>query len=211
MKIQSRIDQSEITVNVKEHSKYGIMLSGGIDSAVLLYLLLLDAKEKNFKLDIQPFSMIKHDHSYQYADKIIEYFSQQFDVFIPDTILVGNPDIHHRMQSTIATGEVFARHPEIHVLFNGINQNPPQPWGNPEWEYPARPHPGYTVKKMEFPFLHLYKTHIVDLMFEYGQEALMDLTHTCTESIDTRCGVCFQCSERAWAFRSLGKTDTGKL
>jgi hypothetical protein len=201
----------DITFNVHTHFKYGIMLSGGIDSAVLLYLLLATAKEKNFKLDIQPFSMIKHDHSYKYVNSIIDYFNQQFDTTVPETVLVGNPNVHHRMQSTIATGAVFKNYPNIHTLFNGINQNPPQPWGNPDWEYPNRPAPGYTVKKMQFPFLHLYKTDIIDLMFKHSQEKLMDITHTCTELTDARCGQCFQCSERAWAFEQLGKIDTGKL
>ena len=198
---------SNISIKTNLGKKYGIMLSGGLDSAMLLYLIL--SQDKN--INIQPFSMRKHDHSYKYVNNIIDYFNHHFEINIPETILVGNPDVHHRMQSTLATGEVFTRHPEIHVLFNGINQNPPQPWGDPNWEYPARPNPGYTVKKMEFPFLHLYKTDIVNLMFEHGQEELMNLTHTCTEMTDGRCGVCFQCNERAWAFERLNKTDTGKL
>lgn len=194
-------------LDINRDKKYGIMLSGGLDSAVLLYLIL----KQDRTIDIQPFSMRKHDHSFEYVNKIIDYFNKQFDIDMPYTILVGDPNVHHRMQSTLATGEVFIKHPEINYLFNGINQNPPQPWGNPDWEYPNRPAVGYTVPRMKFPFLHLYKTDIVSLMFEHGQEELMNLTHTCTELTDGRCGECFQCNERAWAFDQLGKTDTGTL
>lgn len=208
MKFRSKLDQKEITVDICKSTKYGIMLSGGLDSAMVLYFILRAADKS---IDIQPFSILKHDHSYNYVNRIIDYFNKQFDLNIPETMLVGNPDVHHRMQGSLGVGEVFRKHPEIQVLFSGLNQNPPEPWGDPSWIKPARPAPDYKVAKMQFPFLHLYKTHIIDFMFEYGQEALMDLTHTCTEMTDGRCGVCFQCNERSWAFEQLGKTDTGKL
>lgn len=207
MKIKSRLDKQLLSVEVNENIKYGIMLSGGIDSAILMYFLI----KSNRKIDLQPFSILKHDHSYIYVNNIINHFNNKFNINIPKTILVGNPDVHHRLQGSLGVGEVFRKYPQIQMLFSGLNQNPPEPWGDPNWIKPNRPAPNYTVAKMKFPFLHLYKTHIIDFMFEYGQEELMNLTHTCTEMTDGRCGMCFQCNERSWAFEQLGKTDTGKL
>lgn len=209
MEICSRIDQSKIKINIQPNTNYGIMLSGGMDSAMVLYFVLLAAKDR--RVDIQPFSILKNDHSYKYVNLIIEYFNRQFNVRIPETILVGNANLHHTIQGSTAVGEVFRKYPAINVLFSGLNQNPPEPWGDPKWIKPNRPNPSYSIAKMQFPFLHLHKTHIVDFMFEHRQEPLMELTHTCTELTDGRCGQCFQCNERAWAFEQLGKTDTGKL
>lgn len=211
MKVLSRLDSNEVNVDVRENVKYGIMLSGGIDSSMVLYFALADAKAKGINIDIQPFSILKHDQSYKYVDSIIDYFNHQFNTTIPYTVLVGNANLHHTIQGSTAVGEVFRKYPSIGILFSGLNQNPPEPWGDPKWVKPNRPNPSYSIAKMKFPFLHLYKTHIIDLMFEYGQEELMNLTHTCTELTDGRCDVCFQCNERAWAFEQLGRIDTGKL
>lgn len=199
--------RANVDITLSKNKKYGIMLSGGLDSAFLLYLIL----NKNKNIIIQPFSILKHDHSYKYVNPIIKYFNKQFGIDIPETILVGNPNVHHRMQGTLGVGEVFRKYPKIQILFSGLNQNPPEPFGDPNWIKPNRPSSDYQVPKMKFPFLHLYKTDIVSLMFEHGQEELMNLTHTCTELTDSRCGECFQCNERAWAFDQLGKTDTGTL
>jgi|LauGreDrversion4_2_1035121.scaffolds.fasta_scaffold111021_2 hypothetical protein len=59
------------------------------------------------------------------------------------------------------------------------------------------------------PFLHLDKSHTVQLAHDLGLDWLPKMTHTCTESPDIRCGRCWQCSERAWAFNLLGLEDTG--
>ena len=211
MKAQSRLDSKKINVEVKKDIRYGIMLSGGIDSAMVMYFVLQSAKINHVNINLQPFSIIKHDHSYEYVNNIIDYFNKQFGLTIPNTILVGNPDVHHRMQGSLGIGEVFRKHPEIQILFSGLNQNPPEPWGDPKWVKPNRPRPSYSLPNMRFPFLHLYKTHIIDFMFEYKQEELMNLTHTCTEMPSGRCNICFQCSERSWAFEQIGKIDRGTL
>ncbi len=211
MKIRSRLDNQETEVETFEGEKYGIMLSGGIDSAMVLYFMLLSSRERGFNLDVQPFTIAKTDGSHLYVKGILDYFEKYFSIKLPDTIIVGNSSVHHTMQGTVAIGDVFRKYPNIQILFSGLNQNPPEPWGDENWIKPKRPAANYTLPKIKFPFLKFYKTHIIDFMFEYNQEKLMDLTHTCTELTDGRCGICFQCNERAWAFNQLQKTDTGKL
>jgi hypothetical protein len=205
MELLSRLDSKKIVVNLQQNAKYGIMLSGGLDSAMLLYLVLLENKN----IDLQPFSIPKHDGSFRYVAGIIEYFNTQFDIKLPDTIVIGNPDVHHSQQNRVAVKELFLKYP-IDYLFLGLNQNPPEPWGDPNWEKPNRPSKSDNPKLL-FPFIELYKTHIVDLVYEHGQDYLLNLTHTCTEQPVGRCGQCFQCNERAWAFEQLDKDDTGTL
>ena len=53
--------------------KYGIMLSGGLDSAILLSLIVQD----NPSIDMQPFTIPKHDGSALYADNIVDFVNNK--------------------------------------------------------------------------------------------------------------------------------------
>ena len=178
--------------------QYGIMLSGGLDSAILLYLLI----QQEPKIQLQPFTIPKFDGSSLYADPIIDYVSKKFNVEIPKTILVGDPTIHHRLQSTIAVGEIL-RNYNIDFLFNALNQNPPELSHLPG--APIRDKKS-THSKILLPFVEMHKDQILKLLEDFE---LVNLTHSCTEKKVGRCNVCWQCTERAWAFSRLGIKDTG--
>lgn len=210
MKIQSRLDQKEIVVEIQQNTNYGIMLSGGFDSAVLLYFVLAEFKNKKLPIKLQPFTVQKFDGSYKYVDGVIEYFNTMFDIQLPNSIIVGDPSLHHSQQNKSGVLEIFSNHKSIDKVFIGLNQNPPEPFGDPKWEKPNRPSQS-TDHRIILPFIELYKTHIVDLIFQYNLQYLMNITHTCTEQPIGRCGICFQCSERAWAFTQLKEVDTGIL
>lgn len=206
MEIQSRIDGKQIVVNLQQNTTYGLMMSGGLDSTVLLYLMLRDCPSAS----IQPFYIAKHDGSYAYIDGIIEYVNLLFNIRMPEPIKVGSPDIHHTQINQVGIRQVLYKYPEIEKLFIGINQNPPQPWGDPKWQFPNRPTSNENAR-LEMPFMMLHKTHIVDLVDQFKIQALADLTHTCTEQVTGRCLKCFQCNERMWAYETLGLKDTGIL
>ena len=178
--------------------QYGIMLSGGLDSAILLYLLI----QQEPKIQLQPFTIPKFDGSMLYVDPIIDYVSKKFNVKIPKTIEVGDPTVHHRLQSTIAAGEILTKH-NVDFLFNALNQNPPElnhlP-GAPQRDKKS----GH--RKILMPFVELYKDQILSLITDIE---LINLTHSCTEQQVGRCKVCWQCTERAWAFSRLGLEDSG--
>jgi hypothetical protein len=189
-----------ITDNTKN---YGILLSGGLDSAILLYLLV----SVNSEIKIQPFTIAKTDGAYLYADPIIEHFNSKFKLAIPKTIVVGDPTVHHRLQSTTAVKDIFEKHP-VDTLFIGINQNPPELAnlkGAPKRDTKS------TNPRIVFPFVDLYKHNILEFMYAANQEDLVDITHSCTEQQQGRCSQCWQCTERAWAFKQLNKIDTGLL
>lgn len=198
---QSRIDRQKIILDVDISKKYGIMLSGGLDSAVLLYLIIKEFPE----IDIQPFTIPKSDGAILYSIPLIKHFNKKFNLKIPDAIAVGDPTVYHRLQSIVAVKEIF-RNYNIDFLFIALNQNPPELDNLPGA-------PNRTKKadnsKILLPFVNLLKTHIVDLIFEYDQQDLIGITHSCTEQKEGRCNKCWQCIERAWAFSILKKEDTG--
>jgi hypothetical protein len=187
--------------------KYGIMLSGGLDSAVLMYLILKENKNVN----IQPFSIPKQDESHMFVPKILEFFEVLFDIEIPSTILIGDSSVHHSQQSTVAIKQIFKDYAEINFIYFATNQNPTHNFDYDRYSkgsYPDRvkasPHP-----KILMPFIEMYKDEILKIVFDNDQGELLKITHSCTEQKTGRCGQCFQCNERAWAFRQLDKTDPG--
>ena len=190
-------------IETQTDKRYGLLLSGGIDSAILLYLLI----RANPCINIQPFTIPKTDGAYLYADPVIEHFNRKFLLNIPKTIQVGDPTVHHRQQSATAVRDIFDKHP-VDYLFIGINQNPPELADLPN--APKRDTKS-TNPRIIFPFVDLHKHSILQFMYDNQQEDLIDITHSCTERQTERCNVCWQCKERAWAFNKLNKIDTGIL
>ena len=182
---------------------YGLLLSGGLDSAILLYLLI----KNNPKIDLTIFTIPKHDGSALYAGPVVDHFNKKFKLFIPSPIFVGNPDAHHTEQSTIAITEIFATH-KIDYLFMGVNTNPPELNdldGAPKRKLTS------SSPKLLYPFAHMLKDEIIKIVFDESQEDIINITHSCTEQQLGRCNRCWQCTERAWAFKQLDKPDTGTL
>jgi hypothetical protein len=190
-------------IETSSDKTYGIMLSGGLDSAVLLYLLI----KNNPLIKLQPFTIPKFDGSALYADPIIDHFNKKFGLSLPKTILVGDPTVFHREQSTTAVIEIFSKYP-VDYLYNALNQNPPE-----LTHMPGAPNRSTKSShpKILLPFVDLYKDQILNYMFDNGQEDLINITHSCTEQQQGRCNKCWQCTERKWAFKQLDKEDTGQL
>lgn len=198
-------------VDLNSNKKYGIMLSGGLDSAVLLYVILNEASKNKIEINLQPFTIPKHDGSYLFVESILNYFKETFKIHLPNTILVGDPNVHHTQQSKTAVKEIFEKYSEIDFIYFATNQNPIKDFdysSYPQGSFPNRikesEHP-----KILLPFINLYKDQILKILFENNQTDLINLTHSCTEQKTGRCGRCFQCNERAWAFRQLDKLDSG--
>jgi hypothetical protein len=190
-------------IKTESDKTYGILLSGGIDSAILLYLLIKDTP----KIALKIFTIPKKDGAALYADPVINHFNSKFGLELPNTILVGDPNAHHRMQSTTAVVDIFNKHP-VDYLFIGINKNPP---GLDRSPYAPRRNKKSDNPKIIFPFVDMHKDQMLQIMFDEGQDDLVNITHTCTEQSYGRCNKCWQCQERAWAFTQLGKEDTGSM
>ena len=180
---------------------YGILLSGGLDSAILLYLLV----KHNKGIKIQPFTIPKKDGAYLYADPIIDFFNRKFNFNIPGTVKAGSPDVHHSQQNASAVKEVFQKH-QIDKIFIALNPVP-----DALKNYPGVPHRAKESidPRIIFPFVDFTKEKILSMLFDNGLEELISLTHSCTEQQVGRCRTCWQCQERAWAFQELKKQDCG--
>lgn len=181
--------------------KIGVMVSGGLDSA-LLYFLIHKLNEEGGRLHkIQPFLMQRQEGSKIYGPKIIQYVHEMFGVDL-DIVLVGDHSIDEDRQIWSAINQALQNY-DINALFVGSIET--MEIHTIGWRPPVKP-----IDSENFinPFKDLNKSHIVDLVYKLRQEQLFKLSHSCIYQI--RCNGCLSCQERAWGFSELGKIDPGE-
>lgn len=184
------------------NARVGLMISGGLDSAVLLAALLHASQTEKIPLDLQLFSVKKQDGGYQYVPEIASYLSKKFNVPLRSQMFVGNGELHHRLVNQSGIDEIFAKGLAEEV-FIGINPIPPIPLPG------LAPIRSKTIgmRGLRAPFLKMYKTHILNLALQLDCAGLFPLTHTCTQQPTGSCGICWACSERKWAFDQMNLND----
>lgn len=198
-------DKRQIEIKFHEGKKrIGVMLSGGADSAILLYLLALERKIAGSDQELIPFTVARPDGAWNYVKPIVDKINQMLGATIPDPIQVGDPSLHHSQQGR--SGELEARTKyRIDHFYYGSQQHPPVPMPG---EYPKRPEqvelPGTTI-----PFALVDKRHTLGLYEVFQAWPLIELTHSCTAQTEGRCGECYNCKEREWALSQLEFTDPG--
>jgi hypothetical protein len=206
-------DKREIKIELPpQHRRIGMMLSGGADSAILLYLLALENKAAGWTHDIQPLTVPRTDGAWDYVAGIIGWVNNRLGVHIPPAISVGDPSVHHSQQTNTGEREGRDRHGIEHIFY-GSQQHPPVPMPG---EYPGRPDRNeYTnnqgIVTTTCPFALLDKRHTLDLYIQFDCFGLLAITHSCTERTQGRCGACYNCVERAWALAELDVSDSGSM
>lgn len=171
-------------VTIQQKSKSAILMSGGLDSWVLYNLL--DPSIKIFTyLRTDGVDNIDRVKKLTRRDDVIGIPNKEtnkFDLDYCEDWIFDNFDIE---EIFIATNIIphLAYFPEFQS--KGV---PNRAWYNDD-------------HRMNTPFSHLYKYHIVDL----AQRNNVDLsaTNSCLYMPDRNCGECWQCKERQWGFDQL--------
>lgn len=196
----------EVDVSIPNNvKKIAMLLSGGADSAILLYILAQEAKDRN--IEIMTFTVPRPDGAILYSPGIVDFINATLGTSIPYPIEVGKPDVHHSMQTRSGHMEIFQKY-DVDYVFYG-SQSIPNELQGLELVYPRRP-TSRTYPKTICPFFDLTKEHTLDLYYKLGVPDLLKLSHSCTETQVGRCGACYNCIERAWAFTKLCQTDPGE-
>jgi hypothetical protein len=206
-------DKREIDITLPENKKrIGVMLSGGADSAILLYLLALERKMSNSTQELVPLTVPRDDGAWDYVKPIVDKVNALLDINLPDPVQVGNPTLHHSEQTHSGERDGRTKYGVDHIFY-GSQQHPPVPMPG---EYPARPDRiEYLNNKGEVattcPFAFIDKRHTLDLYDIFQVWPLIEITHSCTAMTKGRCGECYNCKERQWALDDLGFTDPGLM
>jgi 7-cyano-7-deazaguanine synthase in queuosine biosynthesis len=180
------------------HQTVGIFVSGGLDSAILSKLVLETKQKLNLNTTLTFYTVPRHDDSRLHAMRVLNYLLQHYTFKI-----VGNPDLLHSQQVVSGIKQVLLTD-ETEIILLGDTTNPIElPDG------PDRIRSNH--KKVIQPFFNFTKKDIVKMAIEHEYFDLFNLTHTCTESKLLRCNTCWQCRERAWAFKENNFIDTGTM
>jgi len=194
----------------KDIDEVAIMVSGGMDSAILYYALKVLNPTKFIRTFCVP---RKVDDSFNNSWNVHKKVAELLDVTMTPPELIGKED---SVDSVLPTSDLI-KSKRFKFVYDGVNHqvplgypfeipeefNTPQARGMAFGQRPWR----LDVPGLKTPFLHLYKYHIIDLYYRLGVESLIDVTHSCTAIPEGHCRDCMWCYERIWAFAQLDKTD----
>lgn len=178
---------------IKSTDKIGILLSGGMDSALLLYLLALYTSN-----ELCCFTVKKHDGADLYVNGIVDWINRKLGKSVSYSFRVGNPNLYHEK---IIVNALYLIRNECDVFYLAGNAYPPS-------ILPSGPNRiRVNDVRVKQPLFDCYKTDILSSYVEHDIMDLLDYTHTCTEQSIGRCNICWQCRERQWAFNELQIED----
>jgi len=181
--------------------KIGVLCSGGVDSTLLLYLLV----KQNFE-NIMVFTFFqKRDKKYKILENIVNTINEKFSIhclnnnfFIRIGVqniidVIGCDYVYTGCNKVIWDENEFV--PTIHIP----NDTPPVR-GDPLNEKHLR------------PFINMDKIEIVKLYIEHNIIDLLQSTRSCgyPNGYVNPCGGCYFCTERKWALTKLGLEDIYK-
>jgi 7-cyano-7-deazaguanine synthase in queuosine biosynthesis len=168
----------------------GIFISGGLDSALLYYLL---AKENK---NIVPLLLVKNPEQQKYANIVISHIQALYQINV-EPVEMRSTDIKAAIKEAVFLG--------FHPVYLGVTKE------LDEFLVGWEPNNFVDTKWVLGPFKDLDKSQVVSLAVQNNAEHLFLITHSCASQSQGRCTICNRCRERAWAFSQLGLTDPGQL
>ena len=189
----------------KKKSKIAVLVSGGLDSAILYYLLLLENKLKSNIHEILPITVMRKEGSKYFSSLVVGHVNQEFQIPYKDPLIVGDNTLSEEEQ--VKSGVNQALDEGFDIVYAGVIEQLPQHMIN--WQ----PIPSKETSRFKIPFHSINKSHIVDMIVKLKQEPLFYITHSCSgeQSQIGRCNGCNGCNERSWGFAQLDLSDPGTI
>lgn len=196
----------ELDIDLPEGNDKKILyaLSGGADSAILLYILAKLNKQNGTNHEFIPFTIPRPDGGANYSPGIVHAINELLGINIPAPMVVGDGNLPHQVVVKSAIVDLLNTG-KYDILYLAENKIPDEPV---EGLIPTRA-PENNYKRVTMPFWSITKDYTIDLYYMENVVELLTLSHSCTEQTVGRCGKCFQCNERKWAFTSLMRSDPG--
>jgi len=174
-------------------SKIGVMVSGGLDSSLLLYLITKENKDKGFPVEVVTLTVHRPDNAKDHAKRIISLVERLNNITLQN-IEVGDPNTSPDLQviSGIKDSIMNKDIPLVFIATTAI----------PEHLKDARDVPQRDTKeylRLSQPWGHETKDSIVEYVVRNKLEVLIKHSHSCTGLQLGQCGRCYNCLERKWA------------
>ena len=191
---------SHVRDNIPHNKRIGVCVSGGWDSAVLWYIVYNECKKRG--QSCRPYTVPKIDGAVNYANKILKWSG-----YDSETNIVGRVDAEDPSQYvTSGIIDIFAKG-YADIVYVAVTKY----YDGMEPDHERQHASQYNAEDICIqPFHNLTKDQTVKMAFDLGiAEEIMDITHSCTERDEGRCGYCPWCKEREWAFNQVGEIDAG--
>lgn len=183
------------TNKMLEGNKIACLVSGGMDSALLYFLLL----EENFKTGnhfiITPYTILRMGAENP-ANNVIKWIHDYYKIPKVDLNIVGDPTLPENQQVDSGIHAIIGKVSDF--LYIGIIDDRPEHYI--DWDKVTFVE-SYQIR---YPFLNLQKSHIIDLYIQKNILELIALTTSCCTSGEISCGICNGCAARDWGFNQLG-------
>lgn len=178
--------------------KITVLVSGGIDSTLLLYILAKEIYETQSQTHLDCVSFRGGSADPKQVKPVIEYISHKFSINITYNHSAPRRWIRNSVQ------EVFEICKSDYV-FTGCNKvivGEFLPTKHIPGDTPPKRGEPFNERHLR-PFIHWDKVKIVKHYIEYNILDLLKMTHSCGVLHGNECGECYFCMEKIWATRIL--------
>lgn len=197
--------------NEAPFSKIGVFMTGGIDSTLLMCMIIEELKKQNRNdITLHAFTVYKQDAPTEYSPRIIKMIEEHYDVEIHLTNNMPNDakHMHERCMDPSNIQTAYDTYDQDIRIYLGSNEPPPIAKNSfrhkRTWTYKEKSH-------YHLPLLNWAKDEIIQKMYDMKIEHLIPYTHSCGAQIEGECNDCFSCEERQWGFKQLGLKDPGTI
>jgi hypothetical protein len=196
---------SHVKVDVPANKKIGVFVSGGWDSAVLLYNIWdICIKQRN---EMRIYTVPKLDGAKKHAEQIVKWCRYKLITEAVPHDIVGSitaEDPSEYVKSGVVDALMSG---DVDIVYSAVTKYYDEMDPDQDRIFTAGTPFEDIVRQ---PFADMTKDQTVQMAFDLGiAEDLMKYTHSCTELDEGRCGYCPWCKEREWAFKQINKIDKG--
>jgi len=184
---------------LKANKKIGLFVSGGLDSALVMYLAHLLREELQTDNEFKIYTVNRPNNSLVRTRGVVDWISNKFGVTY-DIKQVGTNRVHHTLQ--VISGLREASNDNVDIFILGDTKNPNELPGGPN----RRSMNLHGVVQAQ-PWVNLTKDYLVREFINCNVPELIAITYSCEKPDDKPCGECWHCDERALAFAKCGHPD----
>ncbi len=208
-------DLKSVEVVVPHGRRIAFLLSGGADSAILLYMACLEllATKRNPVDEFQHILTIPKgtDGPHLHSFKIVNWINDRLNIRLNEPLIAAPADIEETHHADVIARSIVYYRNELNLNYSFLADQQAVPLPDiVQGLYPVRPSVNPYPDYFHMPFLNVNKSHTIDLHYRLGTEQLLQISHSCTEKRIGRCLQCYHCNERKWAFEKLQKIDPGE-
>jgi len=190
--------------------KVGIFVSGGLDSALLLWMYAQLTPPAGCELI--PLHATRGDPvCEQSARNIVEKVNKLFNLNLQFMLVNIETDFVNKSNPLSRAFKEAKLKNLVDCVISGDTTNPPDDL--PGWGISTR-QPIENQHKFPFwklPLLHVDKSHTIKLLKDLNLEWAFELTRSCVNPGVPHCSLCWTCNERAWGFAQNNLVDPGLL